>query len=629
MSEANTAQPSQQAPQPPAEPVFSLGRFESNCYARNHEAAAREFMALLGMLDRNYGALDPGFVAKPTANLGGADQDPHIINRICSALSALFSDPNFNLSFQGFRNMLFLHRWIATLFAASSFRNADHILRALNLNGADAQEVQIRSEHMVKFAMLFTPNSEIPVNLDALWAYDKNLCAALCCALISPRFLGTQAAHYKRELILRWLPGKLDEIDDLDVLPVGVLHDVYMHCSYADLPQKHAIKAPINRLVRKKLLQQGHRDIDLSKPPQRPPNHQKPLMMVILEWFSGAHSIYRTHSQSIVAAREQFRVIGVGNAGQVDALGKAVFDEFLEVAGDAVSFIRGQCDRLRPDLIYYPAFGMFPHSIFLTNLRLAPVQVVSYGHPATSMSPFIDYFVLPEDWIGDPKCFSEKLIPLPAQAMPFVPSAATIPIEPNIRTIAEVQKEGVIHIAVAATTMKLNPGFLSTLQRLYGEASQQGRAIKLHFFMGFSRGLVYLEVRQFIQSYIPDAVIHTHLPYHDYINLMNRCDMYCNPFPFGNTNGITDTTSIALVGVNKSGPEVLEHIDTAMFRRLGLPEWTIAKTNDEYVQASLRLIFDDALRIELRQQLLAKKAVQVFYEGDGKGFGEALVRLIH
>lgn len=616
----------QTAPSSTPEPVFSLGRFESNCYARNHEPAAREFMALLGMLDRNYGALDPGFVAKPTADLGNTDQDPHIINRICSALSALFSDPNFNLTIEGFRNMLFLHRWIATLFAASSFKNADHIIRALNLNGPDATEVQIKGGHFVKFCILFTPNSEIPVNLDSLWSIDKNLCAALCCALVSPRFLGTPAAHFKRELILRWLPQKLDEIADLDVLPVAVLHDVYMHCSYADLPEKHAIKAPINRLVRKKLVQRGVTDIDFSKPKPHT-NNEKPLMLVLLEWFSGAHSIYRTHSKSIVAAREQFRVIGLGNNGQVDDLGKKVFDEFIEIQGDTVQFVRDQAEKLRPDLIYYPAFGMFPHSIFLTNLRMAPVQVVSYGHPATSMSPFIDYFVLPEDWVGDPRCFSEKLIPLPAHAMPFVPSAATIPIEAKIRSAAEVVASKVVNIAVAATTMKLNPNFLNTLKRIQVEGEKRGRKVNFHFFMGFSRGLVYLEVRQFIQAFIPDAVIHTHLPYDKYMHRMNDCDLYCNPFPFGNTNGITDTTSIGLAGVNKTGHEVLEHIDTAMFRRMGMPEWTIAKTNDDYVNATLRLIFEDNLRIELRNKLLERKS-EVFYDGDGKGFGTELLKLV-
>ena len=92
------------------EPLFSLGRFESACYARQHEQAAREFVALLAMLDRNYGGFDHGFEAQPTASMVGVDQDPHIINRICSALSALFSDSAFGLSLDGYRQLLYFHR---------------------------------------------------------------------------------------------------------------------------------------------------------------------------------------------------------------------------------------------------------------------------------------------------------------------------------------------------------------------------------------------------------------------------------------------------------------------------------------------------------------------------------------
>jgi hypothetical protein len=155
--------------------------------------------------------------------------------------------------------------------------------------------------------------------------------------------------------------AKLDQIEDLAVLPVQILHDVYMHCSYADARDKHAIKAPINRLVRKKLLEQGVTDIE-AKPKKRAKG-EKPVMLVALEWFSGAHSIW-THSASLRAAREQFRVIGVGLKDLVDDLGREVFDEFREIQGDPVTFVREQAATLRPDVVYYPAFGMFPSSIF-------------------------------------------------------------------------------------------------------------------------------------------------------------------------------------------------------------------------------------------------------------------------
>ncbi|HEV2680802.1 MAG TPA: hypothetical protein VGV14_09915 [Rhodanobacter sp.] len=256
----------------------------------------------------------------------------------------------------------------------------------------------------------------------------------------------------------------------------------------------------------------------------------------------------------------------------------------------------------------------------MTNLRLAPVQIVSYGHPATSMSPFIDYFVLPEDWIGDPGYFSEKLIPMPKAAMPFVPSADSGRVQPKLK-----MNPSVLRVAVAATTMKLNPAFVDALVRIRGAVT---RTVEFHFFMGVSRGLVYLEARDLIQRYLPDAVVHPILAYQDYMAHINECDLYLNPFPFGNTNGIVDVTALGLVGVCKTGPEVLEHIDGALFRRMGQPEWLIARTVDEYIQAAVRLMMDDELRLSLRKALIERNAVDEFYRGQPERFAQVLEALI-
>ena len=182
-----------------------------------------------------------------------------------------------------------------------------------------------------------------------------------------------------------------------------------------------------------------------------------------------------------------------------------------------------------------------------------------------------------------------------------------------------------VNVAIAATTMKLNPGFIETLVRIRREA---GRPVNFHFFMGAARGLVYLEARDFILRYLPDALVHPIMPYAAYMELINGCDLYLNPFPFGNTNGIVDVTALGLVGVCKTGPEVLEHIDEALFTRIGVPDWLVAKSNDEYVKAALRLINDDALRLSLRRTLIEKAAVNEFYRGQPELFGRALETLI-
>ena len=613
---------------------FSLKRFEALCYSHLNEEAANEFFNLLSMLDKNYGSFDDGFEATPTSNFIKQNLDEHLVNRICSALSALFSDPSFNLSIEGERRLFILHRWIASLFAVSSFKNADHILRALskqqekqNDSAASAgqpdqtsDDLTIAEKDLVKFCILYTPHSLIPLNLDQIWEYNKKYAIELACALISPRLLGSEAAHYKREVLLEWLPDKLDQIDELDFLPTPILHDVYMHCSYADTKQRHKIRKSINRLIKIKLNRIGFSDVDLEEEAlvKLRSERTKPILFVPLEWFTKSHSIYRTHSASLFAAKEKFELIGVASNKLVDETSKAIFDQFYFVEDqDSLKSIYDLAIKLKPDVIYYPSCGMFLHTVMLTTLRLAPVQVISYGHPATTNSKEIDYFVCPKDWVGNPDCFSEKILALEPEDMPFVVSGS---FEKVTASITENPK--VVNIAVASTSMKINPAFLKALQQIENKSQ---KPVRFHFLMGMSRGLIHIELVQYIQQYLKNAKVYPYMPYADYIQHLKKCDLYLNPIPFGNTNGIVDTTSVGLVGVCKTGDEVFEHIDEAMFGRLDLPEWLVAKTVDEYIESALRLINEDSLRVELRKALLKGPKEQVFFKGDGSGFSSALL----
>ena len=49
-------------------------------------------------------------------------------------------------------------------------------------------------------------------------------------------------------MLLQWLPARLKEVS-LDDIPVAIVHDVWMHCSYANGKGKHDIKRAINFLV--------------------------------------------------------------------------------------------------------------------------------------------------------------------------------------------------------------------------------------------------------------------------------------------------------------------------------------------------------------------------------------------
>ena len=603
----------------------SVIRFEQEVAAKNYEAACVELLDILSKIDTNFGGVEGIEIDYPSQLNDELVQDKikHFCTRVAVAMSELFSDPKLDISEGGAQRFFTLQRWINMIFASSPFVNADHVLQAYNRNPdktnlSDFHLDNTRSS-LIKFCIFYLPESNVNVNLDALWNLDPELCASLCFALQSPRFIGTEQSFSKRGTLLQWFPEKLATIENLNNVPSAISHDVYMHCSYDIAENKHWVKKALNQVIRRHLLQGGWTDRDVTKLGER---NGKPVMVVLLEHFHSSHSIYRTHSTSMIAARERFHLIGVGNEA-VDAAGQAVFDEFHLLKSDNIfgklNELKDICEKNGAAVLYMPSIGMDLTTIFASNTRLAPVQVIALGHPATTHSDFIEYVIVEDDYVGSEKCFSEQLLRLPKDALPYVPSAlAPQHVEYRLRENPEV-----VNIGIASTTMKLNPYFLAALKAIRDRANVK---VHFHFALGQSSGVTHPYVERFIKSYLGnDATAHPHAPYDQYLRILHNCDMMVNPFPFGNTNGIIDMVTLGLVGVCKTGAEVHEHIDEGLFKRLGLPEWLIANTVDEYVERAIRLAENHQERLELRRHIIENNGLQTLFTGDPSPMGKVLL----
>lgn len=620
----------------PAQPdMFNLEQFEYLVTQPDSEPAARMLLLLLTQLDSHYGQWGPQFSAY-APGVPPEGLNPVLCTRIAGAVTSLFSRPDFTVSDDGYVRLMSLHRWLALIFAVSSYGHADHIIRNINAAGGGVVEPLTLNAHNLRlFCLCYFPDSQIALQPDALWQYDRRTVARLFLVLISGRALPTSAAHGKREQLLAWLPDRLAELDSLDFLPTAVLHDVYMHCSYADLAEKHRIKRSLNDLIRRSLLAgdfadiavEGNRGQTTTDNPaiQGPP--KKPVMLVVLEWFTCQHSVYRTHSRALASLRERFTVHAVGLNTAVDAAGREVFDVFhgvsIESALQEAYAIAGE---LRPDVVLYAGIGMFPFTIYLSNLRLAPLQLVGLGHGASTFCGQINGFVIEEDLVGDERCFSETVIRVPADAMPFVPPAGIrrVPVTRTpflTRQQAQWREPLPVRVAVCASIMKINPNFLATL----AEIQRRSRVVvQFCFYMGFAQGLTLDYLREAIRAVLPGAEVNAHMPVQAYQVALNSCELFVSPFPYGNMNGVVDAVRMGLPGVCLTGPEVHSHIDEGLFRRLGLPEELIATGDESYIRATLRLVEEHDWREMLQHQLLDNDVEQVLFQGHPEKFAVAI-----
>lgn len=606
---------------------FQLEKFECLAYSRQHELAMQELLKLLQMLDCGYGSFNENFssVTIQAMQVNADLVDLHLLTRIAAAITALFSDPEFNFSETGFIQVIQYHRWLSVLFAVSPFRNADHIIRSFNQNGPFTTPLQVENKNLPKFCLLYSLESEIDINLDAFWQSNSVLAANLYLVLMSSRFISSPEAHAKREALLRWLPERLLEIGTINQLPVGIFHDVYMHCSYSGYAGKHNIKGSMNQLMRNKILELGLSDRVV---PARLPATGKPVMLVVLEWFYSTHSVYRVLGKAIAKARDHFYLIGMGEMATTDEIGRATFDEFIDrTDGGDIPMLLQQVSHIADErdvqVFYMPSVGMTLYTMFLANLRFAPIQITTLGHSASTFATQMDYFIIDEDFVGNDSCFSEKVIKTPTDAFPFTPfiqDMSQLPQAP-LREAPEV-----VEIAMVASTMKLNPDFLQACRQI---AEQSATPVHFQFFIGAARGLVGLQVIQVVERYLGKwATVNPQQGYAYYLQQIASCDLYINPFPFGNMNGIVDLLSVGLVGVCKSGNEPHEHIDQGLFERLGLPDWLITTTTDEYIKAALRLINNHEERLAIRNNLDGRTAINRLFEGREEIFGN-IVQDLH
>jgi HMW1C N-terminal/HMW1 domain 2 len=635
---------------------LSIEHFEYLVQSRQHEAAGKALFDLLYSMDNHAGSMEAIGCHYPAA-LTASQRELHLCERLASGVARLFLDEEWHLSSEEFGRLICLQRWLSLVFGCTAQRNADHVIRTLCAATEGSNEFVIPQTQFTKCILLMTVESELPINVDEIWQQNQTIAAALFFAWLSTNVMASPVAHQKREVLLAWWPSQMTQTIDFAAWPLPMLHQVYMLCSYGLLDTRHDLKKSLNRLIRQYLInnqlgdvaQKWSLDVDnttskaLLKVAARLKLAPlgKPTLLVVTEWFSPGFAVYRTHSMTLRALKDKFHLVGVGPASGANSVGQAVFDEFhtTPVGGvlSEVAFVRELASRLKPDIVYHLGVGMFPHTIYLSNIRLAPIQMVSNGHGASTFSPQMDYFITDEGYISGQAAFGETILPMPPGVMQMIPNVDTP--EAFLKEVGRVPRErpAVVKIAIAAAVIKINPVLISTLRTIADQSEAAGYPVEFHFPMAQAVGPIYHRIRSEIEAVLDDttrartyrrAYVYPHQSYPEYMRIIGECDAFFNPFPYGNTNGIADMALLGMPGICKAGPELAEHIDVGMFRTIGMPDWCTAWTLDAYIAAAHRMIQNHHERWMLAKKLIEERVYSRLNENQTpEKMGEILYKM--
>ena len=287
--------------------------------------------------------------------------------------------------------------------------------------------------------------------------------------------------------------------------------------------------------------------------------------------------------------------------------------ETAQARSSAASFIQGSLtlgkwvdamEELQPDAILYPEIGMDTMTARLAALRLAPIQLASWGQPMTIGLPTIDYFLSaaafePENGAQH---YRERLIALPNLGCCY----RRLGLEPKAPDVTQWGVEpGMPLLLCAGTPYKYAPERDTLLVEI---ARRLGRA-RLVFFTDIapplSHAIQYRLGLAFRDGGLDPARFLTLIPRQEramFFGAMKRADVYLDTLGFSGFNTAMQAIECGLPIVAHWGQFMRGRLAAGILARMGMAD-LVARTDAEYVNLAVKLCQDPGYRAQVRERI--------------------------
>jgi hypothetical protein len=524
--------------------------------------------------------------------------------RITSALMCMLSDKKFKVDWLKFARIIVHKRTITSLFRISGFSGSQSCLSYFSNNISNSKVKKDETCQIYKMLIIMGLADHNEQTLNFLINLDPKISTPYILSLLSSYVVMSEKEHIVREQLLAF--GPILKQHPFDLGFSGTLSIAWMNCSYGIREDKHLLKGHLNIMMRQAMEKSGFK-----KPEVKPIDNKikKPKVVVLAETFKSNHAMFRCYSNYIKQLKPDFEVILISSSNSVDKKSEELFDQSVIFDLDKITVpaIGNLISEQKPDIIYYPSLGMAAWTIALLTFRFAPIQILTPGHPATSISDSIDYIISTEFLVSDPSLYSERILMLNDGI-----GVATAPPNENL-PIPKINKDPeVLQIAVNSKSFKINALFLAACQQIN---STVNRPIQWVFFPN-ETGLQYQHCCFEITQWLPNSKILKSLPYNDYLQILNQCDIAVGTFPFGGSNTNTDLIRLGIPKVYFTGNEIHSRADAVMYNCFDTPQWLSCNSPETWCDSTLKLIHDDELRCQLSESLLEQSPSDRIMEND-------------
>ncbi len=256
--------------------------------------------------------------------------------------------------------------------------------------------------------------------------------------------------------------------------------------------------------------------------------------------------------------------------------------------------------NLKLDFLVYCEIGMDPKSFFLSFMKLAKIQINTWGHSDSSGIDTIDYF------------FSSKLYELPynesqthySEKLILQNSLCTSYVNPisryNILKFKNRYDYGftdeVTIFFCAQSLFKFNPIFDDYIVEILDKNPN-------YVLLLLNNDSKQKVIKRFNNKNITSKIhIFPGMDHFNYLNLMNISDIILDPFPFGGCNSSLEAFSLGKIVITHASDMINGRFTTGFYKKMGLDN-LINYSKDEYVNLALTLAHDKIYKNNIESQI--------------------------
>jgi protein O-GlcNAc transferase len=316
------------------------------------------------------------------------------------------------------------------------------------------------------------------------------------------------------------------------------------------------------------------------------------IRMVVVSGQVRRHPVWDVVLRGIIAHmdRHRFEILLYHTCPTVDEetdWARSHVDRFVQ----GPKSTEGWLDELavdRPDVLFYPEVGMDPATCALAALKLAPLQIAGWGHPASTGLPSMNMFLSGEflEGPGAERHYRERLIRLPGTGVCTELAA----VEPQPWNGPDRQRD-VVRFALCQQPIKFDPADDVLLGRIAKAVGPSEFWLASPQTLPWTAAKLRDRLAAAFRSEGLDPAAHLRvmpwLPRGQFAGFLDEMDIYLDCPAF---SGYTTAWAAAHRGlpiVTCEGEFLRQRLAAGLLRQIQLTDG-IAMSRDEYVQIAVR-----------------------------------------